>query len=188
MHRQAENDGGQRDPPPLDGPEQAHGQDAQQALGAPAGADGGDHGVPEPEGREAAGLLGGHAPAAQHAHHEPAGEEVGGGEDELAKGVEADGREQQPGEQRRVAVGVAGVRGVTGGEEAGRVGEDEVVDVGVLEGRVGVLPEAVDEKDEAEEGGDGEEGNGRRRGDNEIMVDVRESFLGLGWVSGCEVE
>lgn len=37
---------------------------------------------------------------------------------------------------------------------AGGVGEDEVVDVGVFDGGVGVLPDAVEEEDEAEEGGE----------------------------------
>lgn len=38
---------------------------------------------------------------------------------------------------------------------AGCVGEDEVVDVGVFDGGVGVLPGAVDEEDGAESYGGG---------------------------------
>lgn len=41
------------------------------------------------------------------------------------------------------------------GDEACCVGEDEVVNVGVFERRVGVLPEAVEKEDDAEGEGEG---------------------------------
>lgn len=44
------------------------------------------------------------------------------------------------------------------GNEARCVSEDEIVDVRVLEGRVGVLPEAVDKKEDAQGKGEGVEG------------------------------
>lgn len=99
----------------------------------------------------------------QQPHDEPAGDEVSGGEDDLSKAVAAwdpgpRGREENPCEQRRVAVGLACIGAFASSYRTRGVGEDEVVDVGVLEGRIGVLPEAVEEEDEAQEGGDKEEG------------------------------
>lgn len=69
---EAEDHAGQPVPPPLDGPEQGRGEHAQEALGAAPGADGGDHGVPEPEGGEGAAPFEGHAAAGlEHAEEEP---------------------------------------------------------------------------------------------------------------------
>lgn len=48
------------------------------------------------------------------------------------------------------------------GDEACCVGEDEVVDVGVFEWRVGVLPEAVEKEDDAKGEGEGVEWYGGR--------------------------
>lgn len=47
------------------------------------------------------------------------------------------------------------------GDEACCVGEDEVVNVGVFERRVCVLPQAVDKQDDAESEGEGVEWYGR---------------------------
>lgn len=170
MDGEAEDEAGQFDAPRLDGPQQGHGQKAEQALGAAAGADGGHHGIPQPEGGKGGGVVMPTPPSPQEGEDEGAGDDIGRGEDELPKGEEArdGGGGQEPGEQRGVAVGVAGVgpecppRGVAAAadDEAGGVGEDKVVDVGVLDGRVGVLPRAVDQEPETEEGGDEEEGHG----------------------------
>jgi len=44
----------------------------------------------------------------------------------------------------------------------GGVGEDVVVDVGVFQGGVGILPETVEEENNTEEDGSGEDVAGRR--------------------------
>ena len=67
-------------------------------------------------------------------------------------------REEEPGEQRRVAVGVSVVGGAASRDEARGVREDEVVDVGVFHGRVGVLEEAVEEENDAQEDCEAEDG------------------------------
>jgi len=74
------------------------------------------------------------------------------------------GGQEQPGEQRRVAVGFAVVGGAGVGDVGGGGREDVVVDVGVGEGGVGVLVEAVEEEDEAEGDGGGEDEGGREEG------------------------
>lgn len=157
MDAEAEQHGGEVDPVPFGGPDERRGQDAQQAFGAAARADGRDHGVPEPQGGEGARLLGGDAPTAEDAEDEPPGEEVGEGEDDFAEGEEGHGGEEEPCQERGVAVGVARVGGLRVPDVAGCVGEDEVVDVCVFDGRVGVLVGAVHEERDAEEGGDEEE-------------------------------
>lgn len=73
---------------------------------------------------------------------------------------------QHPRQQRRVPVRVPGIGRCAAGDVARCVGENEVVDVGVFDWGVGVLPGAVYEEGEAEserEGDDfgwGEDGHG----------------------------
>lgn len=45
--------------------------------------------------------------------------------------------------------------------ETSSVGEDIVVYIGIFQGRVSVLPETVEEEDDAESGGGAEDGEGR---------------------------
>lgn len=63
------------------------------------------------------------------------------------------GGKQKPGQDGRVPVRLAGVGRLAAGHEAGRVGEDEVVDVSVFDWRVCVLPKTVEEEDGTEEEG-----------------------------------
>lgn len=101
--------------------------------------------------------------ATENAEDEPASDDIAGGEEQLAEG-EAGGRErcrpQDPGEERSVAVGGAIVGRVAHGDALRGVGEDIVVDVGVLEVRVCVLPETVDEEAEAQQSGGREDDGG----------------------------
>lgn len=70
-------------------------------------------------------------------------------------------------------------------DEARGVGEDEIVDVGVLERRVGILPEAVEEEDDAKGGGGYVEGDGA--GQRPLGgCAARHCCLLLRWVA-CEV-
>lgn len=170
MHSQAQQHAGQDHFPPRDGPQQRHHHDAQQALRAAPRADGGHHRVQQPDTRkpqsplEAHLLLGGGA-RAQHEHHQRAGHDIAHGEQDLAEGkppprAGPGGGQQQPGEQRRVAVRLAGVGRLAVGDEARGVGEDVVVNVGVLERRVRVLHEAVEEERDAEGDGSREDAQG----------------------------
>lgn len=84
----------------------------------------------------------------------PAGEEVGEGEERFAE-VEVEATPccwvEEPGEKGRIAVGGAGVGGLAPGDVARGIGEDKVVDVGVLEWGVRVLIYAPDKEREAKE-------------------------------------
>ena len=88
------------------------------------------------------------------------GDEIAECEEQFAEGEEAGSGQEEPGEEGGVAVGFAGVGGLGVGDEAGGVGEDIVVYVGVFEGGVGILVETPEEEDEAEESSEGEDGEG----------------------------
>lgn len=155
MHAQSQDEACHSNPLPLHGPQQGHCQKAEQALGAASGADCRHHWIPQPDGGKRTGSLGAHAPLLpQHSDDQPSGEQVCQGKDDLAKGEELrrGGGDEQPGEERRVAVCFPGIGAEPMGHGAGGIGEDEVVDIGVFDGRVGVLPGAVEQENEAEEG------------------------------------
>ena len=61
--------------------------------------------------------------------------------------------EQEPGQDRRVAVCLPLIGTLAARDDAGGVGKNEVVNIGVFDWRVGVLPETVEKEDQAEEGG-----------------------------------
>lgn len=156
VHAQPQNKTSQPDSLPLNSPQQGHCQNAQQSFRAAPRANRRDHRIPQPNGSKRAGPLDAHAPLLrQHSDNQPSGEQVRQRKDDFSKREELGrGRgDEHPCEQRRVAVcfsviGAEALRYIAGG-----VGEDEVVDVGVFDGGVGVLPDAVEEEDEAEKGG-----------------------------------
>jgi len=149
MHAHAQHDRGKHHPPLTHGPKQRRRQHAQQALGAPPRTNRSHHGIQQPNSGEPIRPARLHArtPVDEDAREEPSGEEVRGCEDELAEGEEPGGRgEEEPCQERGVAVGFAVIGGGVVGDEAGGVGEDEVVDVSVFDGGVGILEEAVEEE------------------------------------------
>lgn len=157
VNAQPQDESGQPDSLALNSPQQGHCQNAQQSLRAASRANRRHHWIPQPNGRKRAGPLGAHAPLLrQHPDNQPPGEQVRQRKDDFSKREELGrgGGDEHPGEQRRVAVRFPVVGAEALGYIAGGVGEDEVVDVGVFDGGVGVLPDAVEEEDEAEEGGE----------------------------------
>lgn len=149
MHAQPQNDTRNRNPLTQHRPHQTHNQHPQQPLRAPPGTDIRNHRVQQPDSciLERTGLA--HPIRAhQDSSDEPPGHDIRQREQRLSKGEEARHvpcrREEEPGEQGRVAVCVARVGGGPARDVPRCVGEDEVVDVGVFDGGVGVLPGAVD--------------------------------------------
>lgn len=149
VHAQPQDESGQPDSLPLDSPQQGHCQNAQQPFRAAPCADCRHHWIPQPNGSKGTGPLDAHAPLLrQHPDNQPSREQVRQRKDDFSKREEP-GRgcgDEHPSKQRRVAVclsviGAEALRYIASG-----VGEDEVVDVGVFEGRVSVLPEAVEEE------------------------------------------
>ena len=149
MHRQPQHHSRQHDPSMRDRPQQRHNHDAQKPLGAPPRTNRRDHRVQQPNTRDLQTPLHLHPPsssggAPQDQHHQPSGHDVRNAEDHFAerepcgaaggrgRGRGPGGREEEPREERCVAVRFALVRGETTGDVAGGVGEDEVVDVGIF--------------------------------------------------------
>ena len=76
------------------------------------------------------------------------------------------GREKEPSEEGRIAVGVSLIGGLAARDETGGIGKDQVINISVFNGGRGVLVQAVEEECEAEEGGQGEQREGpEERGD-----------------------
>lgn len=142
MHREPQQNPRRSDPPPHHGPQQRHDHDAQQPLRASPRADGRHHRVQQPNTRELQRPLRAHPHRrAQHPHHQPARDDVPCREGHLAEGEPQPvvsgapcRRQQEPGEQGRVPVGVSVVGRPAARDEACRVREDIVVDVGVFRG------------------------------------------------------
>lgn len=161
MHSKAQDNASPGNVPLQDSQEQTRSKNAEQALAAPARAYASHDGVQQPDGGVLCCRTGGEPiMLGQDAHEQPAGQDVGGGEEHLAKLEPQRRRHEQPGQQRRVAVRVAGVGRGAVGDEAGGIREDEVVNVGVLDGRVGVLVAAPRDEAGAQEDGSGEDGGG----------------------------
>jgi len=104
----------------------------------------------------------------QDLQEQPPRQQVREREEHLAEGEPSHalpgGREKDPRQQRRVTVRGTLIGRRAARDEACRVREDEVVDVGVLDGGVGVLVQAVEEEGEAEQGGEGEDEGGGGEG------------------------
>lgn len=147
---------------------------ADEGLAAAPGRDVGDDGVDEPRGGDcAAGVRLALALSSQDGVEDRADDEVAQGKEELAaQRVDDEVWDEGEGDQGGVAVRCAGIRVAEPGgcewalcacralrvvplrvhDAASGVGEDGVVDVGVLYGRVGVLVGSPDEQEGPQEG------------------------------------
>ena len=164
MHPDPQQHTRERNLPIQNRPQNRRNQHPQQPLRTPPCTNIRNHRIQKPH----AGIL--HRPPRSHpilhaqtSRYQPPGQHIRERKEELSERERAgDGPRpgrghEQPGEERRVAVRVSRVGRLAAGDEAGGVGEDEVVNVGVFDGGVGVLPGAVEEEGEAEGEREGED-------------------------------